>query len=306
MFSITNRDIQKDIIAGVVITSLIFASALYLPVIGFISVLFLPLPLCYYRYKLGRTSGEIILATSFTVMTILAGAFSFDLVIFAELLILGFTLGEMMNLELSIEKTVLYPCVTVIGSALAGILLYSMFSHSNISSEVNAYIKQNLELTIDMYRQMGVPNETVRAFSDSLEHIQYMLVRMIPGITIMSVLFVTWFNLLMAKSLAKMKGFKYPDFGDLTLWKSPEYLVWASIAGCIILLIPGTSFKMFGLNVGIILILIYFFHGISIVSFYFEKKKFPRFLRWILYGLIGIQQLFSGAAGNCAHIHRQP
>jgi uncharacterized protein YybS (DUF2232 family) len=36
---------------------------------------------------------------------------------------------------------------------------------------------------------------------------------------------------------------------------------------------------------------IYFFQGIAIVSFYFEKKRFPKILRGILYGLIALQQL---------------
>jgi uncharacterized protein YybS (DUF2232 family) len=39
--------------------------------------------------------------------------------------------------------------------------------------------------------------------------------------------------------------------------------------------------------------MIYFIQGISIVSFYFDKRNFPRMLRGVLYGLIGIQQLFS-------------
>jgi uncharacterized protein YybS (DUF2232 family) len=37
--------------------------------------------------------------------------------------------------------------------------------------------------------------------------------------------------------------------------------------------------------------MIYFFQGIAIVSFYVEKKQFPRLLRVMLYGLIAMQQL---------------
>jgi uncharacterized protein YybS (DUF2232 family) len=35
---------------------------------------------------------------------------------------------------------------------------------------------------------------------------------------------------------------------------------------------------------------IYFFQGIAIVSYYFEKKRFPRILRVFLYALIALQQ----------------
>jgi uncharacterized protein YybS (DUF2232 family) len=40
----------------------------------------------------------------------------------------------------------------------------------------------------------------------------------------------------------------------------------------------------------IILMMVYFFGGIAIVSFYFEKKKFPLALRFFLYSLIALQQ----------------
>jgi uncharacterized protein YybS (DUF2232 family) len=36
---------------------------------------------------------------------------------------------------------------------------------------------------------------------------------------------------------------------------------------------------------------VYFFQGIAIVSFYFEKKHFPRTIRFLLYALIALQQL---------------
>jgi uncharacterized protein YybS (DUF2232 family) len=36
---------------------------------------------------------------------------------------------------------------------------------------------------------------------------------------------------------------------------------------------------------------VYFFQGIAIVAFYFEKKQFPRVVRFFLYALIALQQL---------------
>jgi uncharacterized protein YybS (DUF2232 family) len=36
---------------------------------------------------------------------------------------------------------------------------------------------------------------------------------------------------------------------------------------------------------------VYFFQGIAIVSFYFNKKKFPRMIRIFLYTLVAVQQL---------------
>jgi uncharacterized protein YybS (DUF2232 family) len=63
------------------------------------------------------------------------------------------------------------------------------------------------------------------------------------------------------------------------------------VIGCgLILLIPSGSVKLIGLNGLIMLMMVYFFAGIAIVSFYFEKKRFPRLLRIFLYSLIALQQ----------------
>jgi uncharacterized protein YybS (DUF2232 family) len=56
------------------------------------------------------------------------------------------------------------------------------------------------------------------------------------------------------------------------------------------LLIPGSSLKMLGLNGLLVLLTVYFLQGIAVVSYYFEKKKFPRALRLFLYTLIALQQ----------------
>jgi uncharacterized protein YybS (DUF2232 family) len=286
-------DVLKKIAAGVGFTCLIFAATLYIPIIGFISVVVIPLPVSYYRYKLGRSAGGTILAVSAIVMAVMAEGLSFDTALFAVLLVLGFVLGEMLEEGASVEKTVLYPCLSVIGSGVALALFYSAFSQAALSSLVNLYVKQNLDLTLELYRQMSMPEETIQTLSRSLENIQYVLVRVIPGMAVMSTLFVTWVNLLMTRSLVRFRGLKALNFGSLNRWKSPEILVWVVIAGGLLLLVPVKSLKIIGLNIVIALIMIYFIQGISIVSFYFDKRKFPRILRGVLYGLIGVQQLFS-------------
>ena len=41
----------------------------------------------------------------------------------------------------------------------------------------------------------------------------------------------------------------------------------------------------------LILLMVYFLQGIAVVSYFFEKKRFPRMLRLFLYSLIALQQI---------------
>ena len=290
-WDVNQVDISKDIISGIAITSLIFAVSIYMPIVGFFSALFIPLPTLFYRSKLGRSHGAVVPILTSILMIAAIGKVSIDTLLFIELLILGFVLSEFIELNLSVEKTMLYACALVIASGTIGIFIYSNIRDLQIYSLITEYVKKNLELTLALYENMGVSQESIHMLSNSLESIQYVLIRIIPALVVSSTLFISWTSLLLAKPLLKSRKLFFPSYDSLKLWKAPEYLVWGIIGCGAIILLPNKTVKIFGLNGLLIFMTIYFFQGIAIVSFYFEKKKFPRMLRFILYSFIALQQI---------------
>ena len=63
----------KDIVTGVSITSLIFLISVFIPIIGFVAALFIPLPILFYRLRLGRINGLVIPIISSLVMVVFIG-----------------------------------------------------------------------------------------------------------------------------------------------------------------------------------------------------------------------------------------
>jgi uncharacterized protein YybS (DUF2232 family) len=281
----------KDIVNGVLITSLFFFISVFIPIIGFVGALFIPLPILYYRIKLGRIIGAFIPIFTGLVLLIVIGGMSTDTLFFAELLLIGFLLGELIGLNLSIEKTILLTTAAVLFSGLISLFIFSIFSGTSITAVVSEYVAKNLELTMALYQSMGMSEENVRLISQALEQIHQVLVRIIPALVTASTLFVAWSNILLAKPLLRSRSLFYPDFGLLKMWKAPEALVWVVIGCALALFIPVTAMRIIGSNGLLILMMIYFFQGIAIVSFYFDKKRFPRFIRFFLYALIALQQL---------------
>jgi uncharacterized protein YybS (DUF2232 family) len=286
-----SRDISKDIISGIAVTSLIFVISVYIPIIGFFCALFIPLPTLIYRSKLGRTTGTIIPVIATIIMAVILGGISIDILFFFELLLLGFVLSELLELNLSIEKTILYACGSVIITGIICLLFYSNIANKEIFSLVSEYVGKNIELTLSLYENMGMKQESIQMISASLESIKYVFIRIIPALVVASTLFISWINLLLSKSIFNNWDLIYPDFGTLKLWKAPELLVWIIIGCGILLIFPNNTLKILGLNGLLILMTIYFFQGIAIVSFYFEKKKLPRLLKFFLYSLIALQQI---------------
>jgi len=100
-------DQHKEFLTATGITTLIALAGLYLPVIGFLLSLFIPLPILFYRTKLGRSQGTLILI-SVTLIVALAmqGRSVTSVVFFFALGLIGIILAELFEMDLSLEKTV--------------------------------------------------------------------------------------------------------------------------------------------------------------------------------------------------------
>jgi uncharacterized protein YybS (DUF2232 family) len=283
------QDAPKEIIKGIGITSLVFGICVFIPFLGFIISLLIPLPILFYRLKLGRKNGILVAAGTFLVMSFFLGSVSFDIFFFVQLLVLGLALGEMFEREFPVEKTILYACLALWATAVTALIFASLASGTQISALISNFVGKNLELSLVFYEKMGIPQEHIQMIQDSSDLIQYALVRIIPGMATTIALFVAWCNLLVARPLLSAAKIQFPDFGRLNTWKAPEQLVWVAIGCGILLLVPEKGIRILGLNGLMIMMTIYFFQGIAIVSFFFEKKDIPMLLRVILYSFIGMQ-----------------
>ena len=283
--------IHKDVIAAIAVTTFISMAALHLNVLGPFVGLFVPLPILFYRSKLGRASGLLILMAASLIVTAFVGFNSIGTAVFLfELGLVGLILPEVFEMNLSVEKTVGITAGGVLTTGAVMLALYSIVSTTSPWAMASDYVERSAKLALAMYREMDVPEEKIDMLARSLDGIVYVMLRIIPAIMIVGTLFVVWSNLLLARFVLQSKELFCPDFGRLNQWRAPEHLVWVAIAAGALLLFGHPWLKMLGINGLIVTMMIYFFQGIAIVSFYFQKKQFPRLLRVLLYGLMAIQQ----------------
>jgi uncharacterized protein YybS (DUF2232 family) len=284
--------ISKDIATGVMAVLAIFSLSVFLPIVGFIFSLFIPLPIIFYRAKLGRPRGASVPLIAIVLMAFVFGGLSIDLLFFAGLMLLGFVMGEMFEKPASVEATIGATSAIVIGAGLVGLLFYSLASQTSILALVSAYVATNLELSLKLYEGIGIPQESIDMIVNASDRIQYVLVRIMPAIMAASTLFVAWINLIAVRPLMLSRGMVFPDFGRLNHWRAPDPLIWGVIVCGVVMLTPATGIRLLGINGLLVLLTVYFIQGIAILSFYFEKKGLPRFVRVVLYTMIAFQQLF--------------
>ncbi len=82
-------DRAKDIATGITITTLIFVVSVLVPLLGFFFSIFIPLPILFYRMKLGRNTAMIVPVATLLIITVTLGGISIDILFFAELFLLG-------------------------------------------------------------------------------------------------------------------------------------------------------------------------------------------------------------------------
>jgi uncharacterized protein YybS (DUF2232 family) len=282
----------KDIATGLGLTLIIFLIAARVPIVGFFGAVFLPLPTLFYTVKAGRQTGATIAAVAAAAFLALGGGLSPDVFFFIDLLVTGWVLGELFLQRLSVERTVIYTVLTACGISILALAMAAGVSGEGFGALINGYVDRNLETTLALYQGMGMPEDNIRLITESLDRIRYVLVRLLPAMAVTTILVVAWANLIMGRAMLLRRGLAAPDFGPLNRWKAPEALVWVAIGGGLLLLAPVLPLKLVGANAVLILMAVYFFQGIAIVSYFFHRKALPRPMRVFLYGLIAIQQIF--------------
>lgn len=274
MHSVSNPYIPKHIIAGIAITLLL--------IFGSITALLVPLPIMYYRIKIGRKNSLIIPAVTILILKFIGQGPPVGVLVFAGWMVLGFLLSECYELRLPIEKTILFSCMAVILSGCVLLIFYSNVTNTGIYDLAFGQVNTFMTQLVDTGLIESAPKDLV-----------HIATSMLPGIIFTMVIFTSWINVVLSLPLFRRTGLTAPDFGPLDQWKAPEYLVWAVIAMTMGLLVPSEPLNLLSLNVMSVLMLIYFFQGVSIVVFFVKKSNIPVFLRALLYWFVFFQFPFN-------------
>ncbi len=278
--------------AGSVIFFLLISA--YLPFIGPLFSLLIPLPFLYYTRKLGLSQGWRIGFISVFIVSLLARLIgSTHLILLClELGIVGLIISELFERELTFGLTIFWGTVLMLFIS-AVFLLFIGFSQGMSPIElILDYFQSNLDNSITLYEGMDLDQEKMLQVKELGRVLNYIIAEIYPALLIIGAGVVIWINVVMSKPLFLLKGIKYPDLGRTDRWHAPEYMVWGVIAAGFSLFFPISGIRFVALNTLIVLLVIYFFHGLAIVMFFFNRYNIPIWVRLGVYFLLMVQQIF--------------
>jgi uncharacterized protein YybS (DUF2232 family) len=285
---------KKDVVGCVGGGAFILIASVLIPFIGPFLSLLAPLPFLYYSAKLGIYQGLLLAALGTLAIGLFAKLTGYpQMIIFcAEFSLLGIALSELFRRKLDFGQTVFFATVFMLSLGLVFLSFLALSKGMGPLEMTLKYLQAQLTATIEAYKGVGIPQENAielaaygKAFIDTISKIY-------PSLMIIGTGFAVWLNVVIAKPLFRMGNLTYPAFTPGDQWKAPDILVWGVIVAGFALFLSSGGIELLAINVLIVIMVIYLFHGLSIVLFFLNKYHAPSWLRIGVYFLIIIQQLF--------------
>jgi hypothetical protein len=118
-----------------------------------------------------------------------------------------------------------------------------------------------------------------------------LLQRLLPGLLVTNLALVAWLNVVLSRQLIVLLGWGEAE-PPLYHWAAPEWLIFVLLGAGFLLLVPLVGARFFGLNLLMVVAVLYFCQGIAVVATWFHRLGLPRLLRLIGYPLLFLNPFF--------------
>ena len=251
-----------------------------------------PLPFLYYSAKLGVSQAVKLTCVSILVAGLIAAVTRQSQLIFLclEFSVLGMILPEIFRRKVPIGTSILLGTCLLLLMGLLVLAVAGLRKNLGPLDMVYAYLLESLEETARIYTRVGADPETAGEFQETLKALKEVIALIYPSLMIVGSAFVVWLNVIMSRPLFHKRNLEVPDFGALDQWQSPELMVWGLIVAGFSLFLSFSPLILVAVNALVVILAIYFFHGLAILLFYLNKYRVPPWMRLGVYALILLQQ----------------
>ncbi|MFZ4858462.1 MAG: YybS family protein [Desulfuromonadaceae bacterium] len=277
----------KASILGVVGSFVLFAAYLAVPPLGFFSGILAPFPATYNRLIHGRLSSLIATLGTTALVSALFG-------IFAGALYLGMCgmisllMPELLLRGMSGSRVLFWTTAANLLIYATGIIVYGAVSGINLQQLISAEISGSLKQAVALYEKGGVSGEELELLKSSMAVASDLLKRLYPALITAMLVIIAGCNLILVKKTTVNSAVTL-HIGDFVTFRNPDLLVWLLIACGFSLLLPLSLITTPALNMLLIILMLYFFQGMAVVSALIKKYSVPTLMRIFLYTMLIIQ-----------------
>ncbi len=282
---------QTETLGAIAVTALVFTIPTVFVGLEWLHCL-MPLPVYYFLSIYGQKRGIGIIALALGIasgMTFWTGTLP-GLLFSLTLLPIGFILARADRENKSTQQAGMLSIGYLVLVWLAAGWLIGLASNSNPYLDLRQSLDKGFEATFALYRDSGhFPAGDLEAIKAFIAQLREQVARLFPALLLTSIICTVWLNIFIGQWLMKKRDLALVKREDLKNWRLPELLVWPVIMAGSALLVPNEMFNTVGLNVGLVLLVLYLSQGLAIVSSLMQKWSLPLTIRIITYSILFLQ-----------------
>lgn len=241
-----------------------FTSAIFF--MSGIFAIFAPIPLVILNLRAGRLLGWLVVLTNLGLVYFAGGSASLAIYgIFVA--VLSVVLAEFLRARKSIDFSA--GMTLVFMTLMAGLMIF-WFSHVH---QVNPWMeaKREISAAVDLLVKNAPPGSLSSAGTDVGDWKQGLITEFPSAIAVFALVMV-WTSLVAVlrfnpSGIVQKLGL---DSNYANRWRSPEWLVWPTIAAGFFLVVDAGPVSDVAQNIFKFLMAVYTIHGLSILSFFFD------------------------------------
>lgn len=269
--------------AGTLATLLFVGGAAYLGPAAFFLNLFAPVPAAYVAMRVGMLPAGAVVVCSGAALWGFGGPVA-ALTYLLQYGVAALALALLLRRGQPWDRAAFGAVIVSLAIAALVVTVLVVDSGSNVDALVEQYVKTEIDKTATLYQDADLPAEQREEMAGFMEQVAGFLNRAWPGLL---VTFCGAMLLFTVQMLAALSRGQYLVGGPpFPFWKVPELLVWPLIgAGFVAFFTTGAPATV-AINLLVVLLPLYFLHGLAIISFYFNLKGISPLLRTIGYALV--------------------
>ena len=284
----------RDILLPYGIFLAIFLVAWIIPPLGVIVGVLIPVPLILVYLQRGKLTGLISIAGVAAALWILVGP-QLAVAFVSAYGIMAAAMAEATRWSLPFEKTILF-------SALAPALLTGLLvvvgmtgQEESLSQHLESLLKKEAAGYVQELEKSGETPENIKAIHATIDEMAPVLASIFPAFILVSSLVGALINFLAVRFLwLKFYSRKYFEGVEVARWMFSDSLVWLLIGSVGALIVGEGLLRTVGLNLTVILLVLYLFQGLAVVVHILTAKAFSKWVWIVIFALILFQPMFMG------------
>lgn len=255
--------------------------------------MFLPLTAFVLPSRFGAFAGGRMLLTA-AVLALVAYALlrSLDMYLFSStLLFSGYVLFLSAQRRNSPSLSGLKGCLALAAAWLVMMTVFSFGAELSSYGRLLQALDEGLATTGQYYQESeSVTTDNLLVLESTILQLRAIVPVILPAMLGFVILALVWFTMVVGNLLLLRTGGNAP-WPDYRYWQLPEKLVWLLILAAGMILMPVPLVRAIGINLVILLSVVYCFQGLAITIFFMNKWKVPILFRSFFYVMIVFQSL---------------